>query len=167
MKKGRSLFYLIIICVTTYLSTSYADEIIKLAQMPAVLDSELYPCTSCHTEMEVNRSKRPLQFHEEVNIDSHAERVFWCLDCHNPDNRNKLKLINGESIGFTEVHRLCGQCHGSIYRDWRAGVHGKRTGYWKGTKRYVLCTNCHNPHNPRFQKIKPERSPLKPAQTLR
>ncbi|NOY63850.1 MAG: hypothetical protein GXO97_00395 [Nitrospirae bacterium] len=166
MKKGRNLFF-IVIFVIAHLSICNADETIKLAQMPAVFASELYPCNSCHREMEVNPKKRHLQFHEKINIDSHADGVFWCLDCHAPDNRDKLRLINGERIGFTEVYRLCGQCHGSIYRDWRAGVHGKRTGYWKGTKKYLLCTNCHNPHNPRFRKIKPERSPMKPVETLR
>ena len=31
------------------------------------------------------------------------------------------------------------------YRDWKAGVHGKRTGEWDGRKDYLLCVNCHNP----------------------
>jgi len=26
-----------------------------------------------------------------------------------------------------ESYRLCGQCHGTQYRDWRSGIHGKRT----------------------------------------
>ena len=167
MKKGRSVFYLAIVFVCAIVSNPCADDMIKLAQMPSVFASDLYPCTSCHAGMEVNTKRRRLQFHEEINIDLHADRVFWCLDCHDPYNRDRLKLINGERISFTEVYRLCGQCHGSIYRDWRAGVHGKRTGYWRGTKKYLLCTACHNPHNPPFKRIKPERTPMKPVQTLR
>jgi len=47
----------------------------------------------------------------------------------------------------------CGQCHGDKYRDWRAGIHGKRVGQWDGEKSYFLCVNCHNPHSPGFKGV--------------
>jgi hypothetical protein len=71
-------------------------------------------------------------------------------------------LVSGELIDFTESHRLCGQCHGDKYSDWKVGVHGKRTGLWNGKKEYLLCAHCHNPHNPRFQPIPPKPPPLRP-----
>ncbi len=78
-------------------------------------------------------------------------------------NRDKLKLADGEIIDFTESYRLCGQCHGNIYRDWKAGIHGKRVGSFKGGKRtYFLCVNCHNPHDPKFKPLKPEPPPIRP-----
>ena len=48
-------------------------------------------------------------------------------------------------------------------RDWRAGVHGKRTGSWNGQKQYLLCVNCHNPHSPHFQPLKPMPPPVPPS----
>ena len=57
---------------------------------------------------------------------------------------------------------VCGQCHGDKYRDWKAGVHGKRTGYWNGKKQYLLCVHCHNPHQPHFKPLKPMPPPTPP-----
>ncbi|MGZ9197202.1 MAG: cytochrome c3 family protein, partial [Candidatus Deferrimicrobiaceae bacterium] len=86
----------------------------------------------------------------------------WCLDCHDVANRDKLRLVSGEKIGFDESFRLCGQCHGDKYRDWKVGVHGKRTGMWKGEKQYLLCVHCHNPHDPRYKPIAPMPPPARP-----
>ena len=66
---------------------------------------------------------------------------------------------------FEESYRLCGQCHGEKLRDWRAGVHGRRTGQWNGHKQYLLCAHCHNPHQPRFQPLAPEPAPRPPGAT--
>jgi hypothetical protein len=57
-------------------------------------------------------------------------------------------------VPFTESYRLCGQCHGDKFRDWRAGIHGRRVGDWDGTKTYLLCVSCHNPHSPSFKGVK-------------
>ena len=45
-----------------------------------------------------------------------------------------LHLASGERVPFDESYRLCGQCHGEKQRDWRAGVHGRRTGEWNGAQ---------------------------------
>ena len=86
----------------------------------------------------------------------------WCFDCHNPDNRDKLRLANGKLVSFEESYILCGQCHGTILREWKAGLHGKRTGMWNGDKQYYLCVSCHWPHEPRFKPIKPSPPPVRP-----
>jgi uncharacterized CHY-type Zn-finger protein len=134
---------------------------------PDVFSSGYYPCSDCHSGMEANPVKRSLSFHEEIRIKNHGEPTRWCLDCHDPSDRDSLRLSNGERISFSKSHLLCGQCHGNILRDWNAGVHGKRTGMWDAEKKYLLCTSCHNPHSPRFKPIKPERGPQPPAATLR
>lgn len=123
----------------------------------------IFPCSNCHAGLEVNTKRRELKDeHASVKL-RHAEQDRWCLDCHHAANRDKLKLADGEKIDFTESHRLCGQCHGNIYRDWKAGIHGKRVGYFKGGKRtYFLCVNCHNPHDPKFKPIKPLPPPIRP-----
>jgi formate-dependent nitrite reductase cytochrome c552 subunit len=130
------------------------------------LSPGIFPCSNCHAGMEVNAKRRELK-DEHTNIKlHHAENDRWCLDCHNPANRDKLKLANGDTIQFTESYLLCGQCHGNIYRDWKVGIHGKRVGYFKGGKRvYFLCVNCHNPHDPKFKPLKPEPPPTRPERT--
>ncbi len=140
-----------------------AEEEFPVAPPP--MPEGIFPCSSCHATMEVNRKRRELkEEHTQIKL-HHAENLRWCLDCHNANNRDKLTLYNGELIAFTASYRLCGECHGNVYRDWKAGIHGKRTGYFSGGKRtYYLCVNCHNPHDPKFKPIKPEPPPLRPLE---
>ncbi|MBK9518732.1 MAG: hypothetical protein IPO09_15565 [Anaeromyxobacter sp.] len=117
----------------------------------------VFPCSGCHDPKDkVNGERRELQFHngegEPATVLAHGgER--WCLDCHDAQNRDQLRSAAGKPIPFTESYRLCGQCHGDKYRDWKVGVHGKRTGMWDGAKTYFLCVNCHNPHTPRWKGV--------------
>ncbi len=128
------------------------------------LTEGIYPCSNCHASMEVNQKKRQLKDEHSTIKLHHAETMRWCLDCHDAKNRDKLRLYNGELINFTESYRLCGECHGNVYRDWKAGIHGKRTGYFSGSGRrtYFLCAHCHDPHEPEFKPIRPEPPPLRP-----
>ena len=41
----------------------------------------------------------------------------------------------------------------------RIGIPAK--GSWNGKKEYFLCVNCHNPHSPKFNELKPEPPPIK------
>lgn len=123
---------------------------------------DYFPCTDCHADMEVNPERRQLEeMHDDILLD-HGPEDRWCFDCHNPDDRDSLRLANGTLIGFDESYRLCGQCHGTIFRDWREGIHGRREGYWNGAKSYLLCSYCHNPHAPRYQAIEPLPPPVRP-----
>ena len=123
---------------------------------------DYFPCSDCHRKKTPNPAKRKLlKEHTDIQL-NHAVKNIWCVDCHNLANRDKLRLINGELIPFSKSFLLCGQCHGTIYRDWKVGVHGKRTGFWNGEKVYRLCVHCHNPHSPGFKPIKPKSPPLKP-----
>lgn len=122
-----------------------------------------YPCSQCHKYMKPNEKRRTLtEYHTEIIL-HHAEGQRWCTDCHNLVNRDKLRLVSGELVDFTESYRLCGQCHGDKFRDWKVGVHGKRTGYWNGDKQYLLCVHCHNPHDPKFKALKPLPPPDRPG----
>lgn len=130
---------------------------------PPFSNEEIFPCSECHADMEVNPEPRILEyFHEDIELD-HGPADRWCFDCHNPEDRNRLRLINGTLIGFDESYRLCGQCHGTIFRDWRNGIHGRRRGFWNGPKSYLLCAHCHNPHSPAFKGIEPLPPPVEPA----
>ena len=122
----------------------------------------IFPCSQCHDAIPPNPERRKLEgMHGDINFDHDAEHR-WCLDCHDADNRDQLRLASGKHVSFTESYKLCGQCHGDKYRDWKLGVHGKRTGYWNGAKRYLLCVHCHNPHSPRFAALKPLPPPVRP-----
>jgi hypothetical protein len=113
----------------------------------------------------VKTKRRALSMaHQEIDL-RHDQEHRWCLDCHDVANRDVLHLASGETVPFEESHRLCGQCHGDKHRDWRAGVHGRRTGRWDGEKQYLLCVHCHDAHSPRFAPIAPEAPPPRPERT--
>jgi hypothetical protein len=133
-------------------------------------------CKTCHDGKTVpfpkNKKPRLLAMHQDIVENSlelqHGREALWCLDCHSAKNRNKLVNRQGVEISFNQPQRLCGTCHGEKYIDWRAGVHGKRTGSWvshEGKKRWWVCTECHNPHTVqknRFNPIRPEPAPPLP-----
>jgi len=127
---------------------------------------EITSCTECHDEeWETNPERRDLdEPHDEIpgKFVNHDSENRWCLDCHSEKNRDKFRLMNGKLIGFNEYYILCSQCHKRIYREWKMGVHGKRTGYWNGKQEYMHCAQCHDPHDPPFKPIKPEPPPRKP-----
>jgi hypothetical protein len=134
----------------------------RLEVPPPPFSEGIYPCSGCHASMPANRTRRTLtDMHTDIVL-KHDEEHRWCLDCHDADNRDVLHLASGERVGFDESYRLCGQCHGEKLRDWRAGVHGRRTGEWNGHKTYLLCAHCHNPHQPRFQPLAPKPAPKRP-----
>jgi hypothetical protein len=122
----------------------------------------IFPCRDCHSEIEPNPNRRELvDFHDDISsIFNHDSANRWCLDCHDLNNRDSLRLASGKLLSFKESYKLCGQCHGEKLRDWKVGVHGKRTGEWNGKKEYLLCVHCHNPHTPKFQQLTPEPPPV-------
>ncbi|MBI2218219.1 MAG: hypothetical protein HYU51_13060 [Candidatus Rokubacteria bacterium] len=133
---------------------------------PPPFSEGIFPCSNCHAGMEPNRERRVLtDMHTEITL-RHDEAHRWCLDCHDAQNRDVLHLASGEPVKFEESYRLCGQCHGEKYRDWRAGVHGRRAGSWNGHKTYLLCAHCHNPHQPRFQALTPKPAPKRPTRFI-
>jgi hypothetical protein len=129
---------------------------------PPFSEDFIFPCSECHADMEVNTERRELvDMHDDIVL-NHGPEDRWCLDCHNAGDRDHLRLVNGALIGFDESYKLCGQCHGTIFRDWKEGIHGRRRGYWDGAKEYLLCAHCHNPHAPKFQALKPLPPPVRP-----
>ncbi len=142
-------------------SQAGAGEFFAVAAPP--FSEDIFPCMECHEDMEPDFTRREIEDHEDIVL-VHGDRQRWCFDCHDPENRDMLRLAGGTKVPFTESYRLCGQCHGDKYRDWRKGTHGKRTGEWAGKKEYLLCAHCHNPHSPKFKPIKPMPAPDRPKQ---
>lgn len=173
----RSLFLLVTLgCAGSAVwASGQQPATTKTAQPPAVPGARvevppppftdgIFPCSQCHNkDMPANRTRRVLSdMHSDIEL-KHDEQHRWCLDCHDADNRDQLHLASGEPVKFEESYRLCGQCHGEKYRDWRAGVHGRRVGQWNGAKQYLLCVHCHSPHQPRFKPMAPQPAPARPA----
>ena len=124
--------------------------------------SDYFPCSDCHSEIPPNPQRRELvEMHDDIVFDHDSENR-WCLACHNESNRDSLVLAGGKLLGFNESYKLCGQCHGPKIRDWKLGIHGKRTGQWNGQKQYLLCVHCHDPHSPKFKKLQPMPPPRRP-----
>ena len=140
----------------------------KIEVPPPPFTEDAFPCSECHDpELPVNNKRRELSMaHEEIEL-QHDEENRWCLDCHSASDRDKLHLASGELIDFSESYKLCGQCHGDKFRDWRVGVHGRRSGEWNGQKTYLLCVHCHNAHAPAFPKLDPMPAPVPPQGDLR
>lgn len=135
----------------------------EIAVPPPPFSEDIYPCSACHADMEPNLERRELEdFHDDIVLD-HDEENRWCMACHDAENRDMLHSAGGEPIDFEESYKLCGQCHGPKLKDWKAGIHGRRTGQWNGQKEYLLCAHCHDPHSPHFPKMKPDPVPVKPG----
>ncbi len=122
-------------------------------------------CLGCHDEeWETNPKPRKLEDpHADKAVLKHGNGAFWCLRCHSAKHRNKLRLMTGEEIDWQEAPRLCGQCHGPIYRDWKAHIHGRWVGEIANATPARICPDCHNPHDPKFKPLPPEPAPEKPA----
>jgi len=122
-------------------------------------------CNACH---QVFKSAHPagtdLSFHQDVTLQHGLNDR--CVNCHDADNRERLVLRDGTTVPFTQTPQLCAQCHGTLYRDWQKGTHGKTLGSWvTGSAQQVRlnCNQCHDPHSPRF----PTYTPLPGPDTLR
>jgi hypothetical protein len=146
-------------------------------------------CIKCHYNKE--RYERLVL---DWDKSKHSENKVTCARCHggNPEEKSAGEAKDSKKTNFRHIKEpmreltlfwsggssrprpdnrvimfafdYCGQCHATIYRDWKAGIHGKRTGRWNGEKEYRICLKCHNPHSPKFRQLEPEPPPLKPRQ---
>ena len=134
------------------------------AKALAPFSEEMYPCSSCHDEPEdINAKKRTLKLnHLNINLE-HGPQGQWCYDCHSQGNRDMLQTAGDRLIPFEQSYELCGQCHGSRLKDWKLGIHGRRTGCWNGEREYLVCVHCHDPHAPKFKPLKPKPPPVHPS----
>jgi len=130
---------------------------------PPPIDDEYFPCSDCHEDELADPERRELDEHDDIEL---AHGDLWCLDCHQSDQRDLLHLSDASPVHMEESWRLCTRCHAKRISDWRAGVHGKRTGYWWGPKEYRTCVVCHDPHSPLFKPLEPMPPPI-PAGELR
>jgi len=121
-------------------------------------------CATCHTTKPSNGEARlgvPSSLFHQGLVGKHGN--LTCVSCHNTsDGYSSLRLADGKSVPFTEVMRLCAQCHGPQFRDYVHGAHGGMSGYWdltKGGRVRNNCIECHDPHSPKYPTVAPARGP--------
>lgn len=124
-----------------------------------------YTCNECHRVFDTDE-KRKQRIAEHVDLTLNHGKTIHCLNCHHKTNRNAYTTNNGQEIPSDRPEELCSQCHGTTYRDWKAGAHGRAIGRWDGKgkgRNSLVCTECHNPHNPEFPQLVPMAGPAIPG----
>ncbi|RMH09985.1 MAG: hypothetical protein D6695_12255 [Planctomycetota bacterium] len=120
-----------------------------------------YGCNECHSLfLSAPERQGPLAQHTHIKLD-HGLNAR-CFNCHDRFDREKLVLRDGSLIGYDQVPTLCSQCHGTTFRDWERGMHGKDLGSWDlSSPRHVRleCHECHDPHAPAYPPIVPLPAP--------
>jgi hypothetical protein len=127
-----------------------------------------YNCNECHRLFPARWHHTQFVEHKNIRLDHGANR--FCLNCHHPTDRGAFSDYDGSVIPEENVVQLCGRCHGPAYRDWKAGVHGRKNGYWlksRGPQTQLRCIQCHDPHSPKFKPIQPLPPPTYPARAAK
>ncbi len=130
--------------------------------IPAKRTASMYPCSSCHAWRKINATPRPLEKPHnnfELKHSLHGKGEFWCYTCHDLDNPEGLKDLQGNHLVPQESYLLCSQCHSGQAKDWAFGAHGKRIGGWKGDRASLNCAACHYQHAPALKTREPMSGP--------
>ncbi|OGS40677.1 MAG: hypothetical protein A2506_13035 [Elusimicrobia bacterium RIFOXYD12_FULL_66_9] len=120
------------------------------------------PCSSCHegTEPLQGNPVEKGSFHDKIELKHGRNR--HCFNCHHRLQPANFSDYDGTPIKLADIQLLCAKCHGTTYRDWNNGAHGRRSGYWdasKGKFKTVVCIACHNPHWPIFKPMEAAAAP--------
>lgn len=121
-------------------------------------------CGDCHSGPSDQDPKAAPEVHSGKVTLNHGPNKR-CFNCHNNAKRDFLAADDGGAIPFSKVETLCRKCHGTTYRDWLSGSHGRRNGYWDkaaGETRNLVCIACHDPHSPAFKPLTAAPAPVKP-----
>lgn len=134
------------------------NEFYVEARQPQMLH---YACSECHNkpleELKLEVLPGEKKAHWDVHILHASSATMKCGTCHNSENLDELRTIEGAKLNFNESYKLCGQCHSSQLNDWIGGAHGKRLGGWTKPRVVKSCASCHNPHNPAIKPRWPAR----------
>lgn len=119
-----------------------------------------FKCSECHNDFaSAQRQHAEIPEHAEINARFDHGLNTFCVNCHNPADRNTYVAYDGSAIPSTEPALLCSKCHGPIYREWQVGIHGRQNGGWERdnpARVKLLCIQCHDPHHPKFAPMKPD-----------
>ncbi len=120
---------------------------------------ESYACNECHDKpvSQLQTENLGKKAHWDIKLKHADTKTMTCLSCHSENNMDNLHSITGEKIDFNFSYQLCSQCHNKQEKDWKGGAHGKNISGWKTSRVSKLCVECHNPHQPSFEKRWPAR----------
>ncbi len=114
-------------------------------------------CHICHAFWvpipQSDQTSNPRFAHSNLQLNHGANDR--CYNCHQIADRNEYVADDGSAIMNATPEVLCAKCHGLIFNDWQVGTHGKWTGkylpagYFEQTT--YTCTECHDPHDPKFK----------------
>ncbi|MFU8806314.1 MAG: cytochrome c3 family protein, partial [Bradymonadaceae bacterium] len=120
-------------------------------------------CSTCHAETAdhplIEHTDDLEAFHTDIEV-AHGE--LSCSSCHHPDDRDSLRLADGQKRAFAETTQLCAQCHGTQFRSYENGAHGGMVGHWdlsQGGRERNDCVVCHDPHSPAYPQVMPAAPP--------
>jgi len=148
----------------THISTPHSLRGLLTGETNAMGEPVVVACASCHAGRSTDAG-----FPEDITAvrGPHAGLAFahgdnTCGACHDPEQRDKLRLADGTRIDLVDAMRLCSQCHGPQRRDYDHGAHGGMRGYWdltRGPRERNHCVSCHDPHRPAYPKLIPAPPP--------
>ncbi|MBI4348520.1 MAG: hypothetical protein HY553_16895 [Elusimicrobia bacterium] len=132
---------------------SYSTDTVRKVRKSMTFDGA--PCQSCHEGKEALQGdpREKGIFHEAIKL-QHG-RNQHCFNCHHRLQPADFSNFDGAPIKLADVQLLCARCHGTTYRDWQQGSHGRRTGSWDSAKasKNTVCIACHEPHWPVFKPL--------------
>jgi hypothetical protein len=112
-----------------------------------------YACIECHSKpLEQMTSEGTQKAHWNLKLNHANTEIMNCATCHNGADMNNLNSLTGQPIDFNISFKVCAQCHSNQFEDWKGGAHGKKVAGWAPPRASMTCVNCHNPHNPGFEK---------------
>ena len=126
-------------------------------------------CMSCHRMFPPRDIPPGTRLLQHTHVELQHGINDRCRNCHDVEDRNRLRLQGGKTLPYAEVVTLCSECHGPTYKDWVRGMHGRTNGYWNaslGEVKRMGCTYCHDPHKPSAPAMDPLR-PMPGPHTLR
>jgi hypothetical protein len=120
-------------------------------------------CLTCHSFVEPSDENRFAShiegFHRGVRIVHGGQS---CRTCHQVPGFQGYNLADGQPVAYSEVMRLCGQCHARRLLEYERGAHGGMVGFWdeeRGPRDRNHCLDCHNAHAPRVPAMQPAPRP--------
>jgi hypothetical protein len=158
MRLGNFAFWLGLLPVG-----GFADPGINLKEH--VLPARAGECNLCHMTKSakfISKKKQTRLEHSQVEA-KHGRKTLECNFCHDKNNHNFLNSTPKFPASFANPSPVCQRCHSEIFRDWKRGIHGKRTGGWQGSERQQFhCIECHNAHSVKFKDMVAKPAPVRP-----